>query len=436
MSSPLDFLPPVPAPNENFQLAEQQDVFLHVEGETVSGRGSAKVKWFPRPRVEFQASFDTIIHGDRDAEYEIEFPERTNRIPLLWTNQTISNDGTEMTLQAERQPFCVCSGGRIDRVFFYLLNFPELHSIGFPTDPLQADGWQVSFRPIPGAEDIYEELDEVGGYAFTHVGEIRRKNGNSFSIEMAESLTEMLHFFFSFSAGAWTPLVFPVGLNESDEKVWEEWGFGKNHMFGTRRLSWLDQHTGEALADVFPGFYEKWTDPAWKKTLNDVIYWYVNANNQTQGTDTGIILAQAALELLAWTDLTQVRQLMSESHFEGNHAQENFRALLQEVGIPQTVPSRLKDLCQLANTLRTQYPDPGQTIDGPKIFSELRNNLVHPKDKRVEKHKRGRVMYEGATLGLWYIELLLLCLFDYDGEYANRCERNRHVGQTEPVPCA
>lgn len=433
MSSPLDFLPPIPAPNENFHLVEQQDVFLHVEGETVSGRGSARVKWFPRPRVEFQASFNTIIHGDRDAEYEIEFPERTNRIPLLCTN-LISNDETEMTLQADREPFHVCSDGQIDRVFFYLLNFPKLHSIGFPTDPLQADGWQVSFRPILGAEDVYEELDEVGGYAFTHVGEVRRKDGNPFSIETAESLTELLHFFYSFSAGVWTALVFPVGLNGSDEKVWEEWGFGKNHMFGTRRLSWLDQHTGEALVDVFPGFYEKWTDPDWRKTLNDVIYWYVGANNQTTGTDTGIILAQAALELLAWTDLTHVQQLVSEDDFEDKPAYKNFRMLLKKASIPRTVPSPLADLRQLADTVRTQYPDPNQTIDGPKVFTELRNNLVHPKDKRVEKHKQGLMMYEGATLGLWYIELLLLCLFNYGGEYANRCERNRHVGQTEPVP--
>lgn len=428
-----DRLQPVPPPNKSVTLMEEQPARLYVEGQTIEGHGAAEMKWLPRPHVEFHVRCDSSVREDLDARYELEFPDRTDRIALICTQR---NGGTQLTLQPRRQPFSVRSDGPVQEVFFYLLNFFELRGIGFPEAPLEAAGWEIAFKPVADAETTYETLNEKGGYGFTHVGRIRKKNQSSITVEEARSIREALHFFFSFAAGSWTPLVFPIGLDNSDKTAWEEWGVGKNQPFGTAGLTWLDKHTGKALVDVFPGFYTKWTDPDWQKTLNDVIYWYVTANNQTQGTDSGLILAQAALELLAWTKLTQAQQLKSENDFETTSAYENLRTLLKEAGIPRKIPSSLPDLRNLASTLRTQYPDPGQTIDGPKIFTELRNNLVHPKKGRVEQHKQGQVIYEGFTLGLWYIELLLLHLFDYHGEYANRCAQEHWVGQTESVPWA
>lgn len=432
----LDRLQSVPPPNESFPLIEEQTARLYLEDQTVEVRGRAKMKMLPRPQVEFHVACDRVLSRGLSAEYELEFPGRTDRLELTCTNRTISNDGTQMTLQARRHPFPVRLDGPVQEVFFYLLNFFELRGIGFPETPLEASEWEVAFRPVSDAETTYETLKEKGGYGFTHVGGIRKKYQSSYSVDEARSIREALHFFFSFAAGSWTPLVFPVGLDNSDKTAWEEWGVGKNQTFGTAGLTWLDKHTGEALVDVFPGFYTKWVDSDWQKTLNDVIYWYVTANNQTQGTDTGLILAQAALELLAWTKLTQVQQVRSEKNFQAKPAYQNLRTILKEAGIPRKIPSSLPNLRNLASTLRTQYPDSGQTIDGPKIFTELRNNFVHPKKGRIDQHEQGRVIYEGFTLGLWYIELLLLHLFDYHGEYANRCAEEHWVGQTESVPWA
>ena len=41
---------------------------------------------------------------------------------------------------------------------------------------------------------------------------------------------------------------------------------------------------------------------------------------------------------------------------------------------------------------------------------------------------------EAKQLGLWYIELLLLRMFEYEGEYVSRLRGARLPGATEPVP--
>lgn len=430
MSAPLDLLPLAPIPNENLAFVEEQQVTLHSKGGSISGRGTALIKWFPRPRVEINVSFDD--KAPKADEFIVEFHGRTDHIPLVCTNRTDSGHGTEMTLRARREPFFVCSGDPLSSVFFCVLNFPELSASARSALVLEANGWRISLQQVPGSKEVYQKLEEEGGYAFTHVGEISRVDGGLFSNEKVCSLLEALHFFLSFAAGAWAPPAFPVGLAASGEKVWEEWGIGKSHMYGSARPSWMDKFSGESLTDIFPGFHKKWGSPIWRKTLNDVIYWYLNANNQSIGTDTGIILGQAALELFAWTDLTQDSQIVSENSFESPSMTENLRTVLHRSGIPLRIPSHLKDLRQLTQTLRRQYGD--QDVDGPKIFTELRNNLVHPKDKRVEKHKKGLVTYECSVLGRWYIDLLLLHLFGYEGKYANRCKRSRYAGETEPVP--
>ncbi len=45
-------------------------------------------------------------------------------------------------------------------------------------------------------------------------------------------------------------------------------------------------------------------------------------------------------------------------------------------------------------------------------------------------------MHEGWLLGQWYLELILLQLFDFNGKYANRTTKLRYVGHVELVPWA
>ena len=52
-----------------------------------------------------------------------------------------------------------------------------------------------------------------------------------------------------------------------------------------------------------------------------------------------------------------------------------------------------------------------------EILSEIRNDLVHAK---MRANVCLDAYLEARDLGQWYVELLLLKLFGYNGKYANR----------------
>jgi len=100
--------------------------------------------------------------------------------------------------------------------------------------------------------------------------------------------------------------------------------------------------------------------------------------------------------------------------------------MLCKIGIPLCVPPELTNLVQLAS-------DRGW-LDGPRVLTEIRNGIVHPKKRQKILEAPPSTRNEAWDLGLWYLELALLGIFNYHGHYANRISRNRCRGDTEPVP--
>jgi hypothetical protein len=77
------------------------------------------------------------------------------------------------------------------------------------------------------------------------------------------------------------------------------------------------------------------------------------------------------------------------------------------LGIDLKLPTDLINLTQLANQQNL--------VDGPQAITEIRNAIVHPNPKN--RHKGGgsseKIRTEAWSVGLGYIELALLKLFDY-----------------------
>ena len=70
--------------------------------------------------------------------------------------------------------------------------------------------------------------------------------------------------------------------------------------------------------------------------------------------------------------------------------------------------------------------------DAPNALMEMRNYLVHPEHKYHPVDFRPAI-HETWKLGLWYLELSLLKLCEYSGEYHNRLT-SEWVDQIEYVP--
>lgn len=333
----------------------------------------------------------------------------------------------------------------IKRTVFHLFNFPKFYGStdyilrrttatrqGFTRCGLlvaMMGGWRVQIAANEQTNDAISSLEERGGWRITHVGEIVRGDGAAYSSDELENVLLMLHQCLSFATGRWAGLALPVGYDENNVRVFEQWGLplaSDGAWSGTS--SCFDDRNGDMLADLIPGFWRLWSQPLWRKPIGEAIYWYLGASDRRVGigVDTGLILAQAALELLAWNYCVRDRALVSEAAFAPRKlsAADRLRLLVSSLGIPKQLPTD-------SPALHARRGKPW--IDGLEAITEVRNLLVHPHENRSLPDNS---YYEAWRLSMWYIDLVILRLCAYNGRYANRLKPNRWAGEVDPVPWA
>lgn len=290
------------------------------------------------------------------------------------------------------------AGGRLRFVRFHLVNFPGLQE--HPTH-LRAGSWSIEVRPDSELSETRKRLAVESGNALTHEGCIRRSDGGPFTVGEADKLIHILHLFFSFARGGNCGVTLVSG-RDVDGAVWEKWGAYPTYPW-FHTPSWLDHrfNNGESLSSAFRGFWQL-LEPRIGASVDPIrvaLYWYLQSN-ETDAPYTGIILTQAALERLG-------NQFKTGGATQA--AASRIRAALQGEGINTEIPEACKELRRLHEVDRT--------YDGPGLLSALRNDLVHAEIRRpvcLEAY------LEAHDLGQWYVELLLLRLFGYTGQYANR----------------
>jgi hypothetical protein len=252
------------------------------------------------------------------------------------------------------------------------------------------------------------------------VGKLERTNRKRFSSQEATELAASLMYFLSFANGMWVNPILFSGYDIKKKEVWQGWFVHHSRPWKKPSRSWHDSlHSMEILPTVFNEFIQALKNPIWAEAIKHIIYWYVQTN--ISNVDSGLILGQTALELLAWNYLVIDKKILSRNKFKKNSTADNLRTLLSNCGIPTAVPSTDKDLATFAN--------PGE--DGPDIIVRVRNNLVHP-EKRYGVKKIP--YFYLLNLQQWYIELILLRIFNYQGNYHNRLNQVSWAGDIEPVP--
>jgi hypothetical protein len=336
---------------------------------------------------------------------------------------------------------------KIKRATFHLFNFPKFSGpddyisiTGTPPHScmktcghaiLKADGWVVTIAAMDRTDDMCEALNRQGGFVITHMGRIERQDGSTFSSEQLKQILRALHAFLSFSLGRWAGVAFPVGFDQGGNRVFEQWGLpltAPGKWNGT--FSWFDNCHGESLSETFPGFMTLWKDDKWHGTLWKAVYWYLIANGESGAgghTDAGIILAQTALELLAWTHCVEDRMMVSAKAFEkGLTAADNLRLLSSSLGIPASIPDCLPTL---QSVLQAQKGCKWQ--DAMDAITSVRNSLVHP---HIKTSFPEDACFEAWNLSMWYIDMVLLRLCGHKGKYGNRLILGRCAGTVEAVP--
>ena len=280
---------------------------------------------------------------------------------------------------------------------------------------LQAGPWRIKVSAVPNLDEVRETLNADGGCAVTHTGVIIRSGSGTFPAKDVWDLLSGLRAFLSFARGASCGIANAEGKDRSGELSWLQWGSHHVKPWDNRQSWLIAGDGGDVLSEVFPGFWRQFTrDKAWQETVARSIDWYLNSNESAM--HVGIILTQAALERLSCQILGRTRR-KHEGEFTGTFIHKALECLNLD---PQVPPS-----CTELEELQRR----NSWVDGPHTLVEIRNDLVHP------KYKYGSISlsatYEARSLGQWYIELILLKLFDYQGSY-----RNRLTQELEPVPWA
>jgi hypothetical protein len=129
--------------------------------------------------------------------------------------------------------------------------------------------------------------------------------------------------------------------------------------------------------------------------------------------------ACSGLELLGWAVL-QRHQWLTRDGLGRLPASGRVRLLLQWAGIPVELPTHLGALAGRRG--RLSQPD----VAGPELIFDVRNNLVHP-PKRIDEPEwpDHNELLEAWQLATWYLELAVVRLLGYQGEYVSRLRLGR-----------
>jgi len=307
----------------------------------------------------------------------------------------------------------------LSSLVFHAANFPSY--IGAP---LESDGsvwagratfgwndWTVDMDQSPDDSRLRQELRVGYGHALTHVGRLRRQDGSTFSVGRGLRCTEALHSFLGFVRGGWCGPALLSGLDGDDRVVWQQWSVRLVSPAQPRPSIFMASDP-ELLARLAPGFMARLNGPAWGETYRRAVALFVAANRGVP-IEIGIILAQSALELLAWSTFVRSGR-MTPAAFKDWSAADQIRSLLDRAHISRSVPPSLVALASLSGASA-----PG---DGPERVAYVRNRIVHPPRNTSLRKLSSPELVDAWRLMLYYAELILLKLARYKGQIHSRID--------------
>lgn len=269
-------------------------------------------------------------------------------------------------------------------------------------------------------------LDINGGYFILYAGELKNKKG-AISIPAAQDICECLNIFLTFLNGRRISVLFIQGIYENDV-IWSDYSsyFVDNYK---PVFSWPSYANVDCIEKLWNKFIILWKDKENRNFIKSLVHWYVEANSQSGAIEGSIIMAQTGLELIYNWWIIENKKLIMGNDSANISASNKVRLILSQLKIDPSVFPSLTNL--------TEYCNKESIIDGPEVIVQIRNAIVH---SQVEKRKKlseipDLAKYEALQLSIWYIEMSLLRILDFDDKYLNRCSTHlKNLYETELVP--
>lgn len=434
-------------PNEPVVLDEGL-LRVKIEGTEYEGIGRVVVNLLPIPSVSITADLPSVPDAASlmmalivDAKKVEWIKFKDNIIDGYLSPNSWHENASGISVKVHCKNCTVVSDMKIpqlSKLVFHLFNYDEIldtkHFCINQTEnyvnrinfiKIEYKNWIVIVKQLAGTRDITEKLRAIGGFGVTHVGEVQKKDRSVFTVDEVENLLSALGLLLSFSKGADVYPDLLVGFDNGGGVVWQKWCLTMMPYKSCRTC--FGHKLAEQIEVVFPLFYERWQDDDWKQMLQTAINWYCRANNNYPYTDldSNFILAQTAVEKIAYFYSVRYKKLISKTGFDKLMASDMLRLLFSSLGIPIDIPVSCPKMKDLVNNKLVKWSD------APHALTDIRNSIVHY-DNKLKGKMTGRVHSEALKLYLWFIEMSLLACLEYDGFYCSRF--SKYVGGDMPVP--
>ena len=265
---------------------------------------------------------------------------------------------------------------------------------------LEVEGWKIMLDSAREQREAITSLRNCGGHAITYVGRVERSDGTTFGLSELEENLQLLNRFLSFVNGDQCSLVIPVAYDAAGIEVWRGWNPGNDAPW-LGKPSWSNQLPADFVSPAFPGYMRRSREADWQEPIALAIDWFLQAKRGT--AEGALLLGQSALELLGWVQFVESGS-MSIGDYEKQSASERIRRLLLAHRSECTMPKPFEALAAMGFD------------DGPHAITAIRNGIVHPKKSKRDMvlNTAAKARRQAANLTLYYLECVLLSLFDYN----------------------
>ena len=256
-------------------------------------------------------------------------------------------------------------------------------------------------------KDLKASLEAKSSNIITHTGRIYRKNEEPFNTRKVDQMISRIATALSFASGRYVSIPNTYGYHE-DREVYRAWyrmaRSGYKFVFNwTSTIS--NYHNIEKYMSLM---CKKLEEDYYNDTISNVLDWYMESIN---GMNLGnnIISVQTALEMLSYVVLVETENTYRQSVYDKHSSKRNIRELLDHCGIDGSIPKE----CDMSDNIKTYFSD---SVDAITFY---RNSVVHPsRNKKI--YLDFESMFNIILLGISYIELVILYLIGYKGEYTDR----------------
>ncbi len=324
----------------------------------------------------------------------------------------------------------------VEKIKFSIPNLREFH--GIPVKRITEKKISTSMDRLVLEDETYkiiidkcsdfkkrkENLEEKGGYIILYNGELTIKKA-SLNYADTRDLFHCLDTFLTFLNGRRTSALFIQGIFE-EQIIWTDY---TDYFVDSYKSvqTWPQRLSIANLNELWNRFREVWNNnPEDKNFLTSLIHWYVEANGHAGFSEGSIILAQTALELVYNWWIVENKKLILGKDSENISASNKIRLLISQLNIPSSIPNAFTELQKFKDTT-------DNVTDAPDSIVYIRNAIVHSQEEKRKKLSaiHFKAKYEALQVYIWYIELSLLCILDYNGEYFNRCSKEIYAIKAE-----